>query len=160
MHIGIIGAGTVGKTIARHLTTAGHQVAISRSRGPERLTGLVGELGPSVKAGSKEEALQGELVIFCVNWTHAQAGLKGTAWSGRIVVDATNAHNDDPPDISLEGVNRSRAASAKTGRALSELVAEWAPGARVVNSISDVPIGGDRRPQQGQAQDGHLHLGR
>ena len=140
MQIGFIGAGNVGKTIARHLMTAGHQVVISNSRGPESLEGVVGELGPSVRAASKEEAVQCDLVILCVHWRHAQEALKGIAWSGQILVDATNAHIDNPPDISLEGVTKSRAALAKTGRTSSELVAEWAPGARLVKSISNIPM--------------------
>ena len=44
------------------------------------------------------------------------------------------------PDVSLEGVTRSRAALEKTARTSSELVAEWAPGARVVKSISTIPM--------------------
>ena len=125
---------------SRHLITASHQVVISNSRGPESLRGLVGELGPSARAGTKEEAVRCDLVILCVHWRHAQEALKGIGWSGRILVDATNAHIDSPPDISLAGVTRSRAALAKTGRTSSELVAEWAPGARVVKSISNMPM--------------------
>jgi len=140
VQIGIIGAGNVGKTIARHLVTAGNQVVISNSRGPESLGDVVHELGPLARAGTKEEAVQSDLVILCVHWRHAQEALKDVAWSGQILVDATNAHIDDPPDISLEGVTRSRAALAKTGRTSSELVAEWAPGARVVKSISNMPM--------------------
>jgi len=140
VQVGIIGAGNVGTTIARHLVTAGHQIVISNSRGPESLGGVVRELGSSARAGTKEEAVQSDIVILCVHWHHAREVLKGVAWSGQILVDATNAHNDDPPDISLEGVTRSRAALAKTGRTSSELVAEWAPGARVVKSISNMPM--------------------
>jgi hypothetical protein len=55
MQIGFIGAGNVGKTIARHLITAGHQVVISNSRGPESLKGFIDELGPRAKAGTKAE---------------------------------------------------------------------------------------------------------
>jgi 8-hydroxy-5-deazaflavin:NADPH oxidoreductase len=140
MQIGFIGAGNVGKTIAHHFITAGHQVVISNSRGPESLQGLVGELGSSARAGTKEEAAQCDLVILCVHWRQAQEALKGIAWSGRILVDATNAHIDNPPDISLAGVTRSRAALAKTGRTSSEWVAEWARGSRVVKSISNIPM--------------------
>jgi len=140
VQIGIIGAGSVGRTIARHLVTAGHQVVISNSRGPESLGGVVHELGPLAMAGTKQEAVESDLVILCVNWRQAQEALKGVTWSGCILVDATNAHSDDPPDISLEGVTRSRAALAKTGLTSSELVAEWAPGARVVKSISNMPM--------------------
>jgi len=140
VQIGIVGAGNVGKNIARHLVTAGHQVVMSNSRGPESLGGVVRELGPLARAGTKQDAVESDLVILCVHWHHAQEALKGVAWSGRILVDATNAHDNDPPDISLEGVTKSRAALAKTGQTSSELVAEWAPGARVVKSISNMPM--------------------
>jgi predicted dinucleotide-binding enzyme len=116
MRVGFIGAGNVGRTMGRHLVNAGHQIVLSNSRGPESLRNLVEELGPGAKAGTKEEAVQTDLVILCVNWRRAQEALSGVAWDGKILVDATNAHVDNPPDISLEGVTRSRAALAKTGR--------------------------------------------
>lgn len=140
MIIGFIGAGNVGRTMGRHFINAGHQIVLSNSREPESLRGLVDELGPRAKADTKEEAVQTDLVILCVNWKRAQEALKGVAWDGKILVDATNAHVDFPPDISLEGVTRSRAALAKTGRTSSEFVAEWAPGARLVKSISNIPM--------------------
>ena len=37
MHIGIIGVGTIGKTLAQKLQAHGHQVRIANSRGPESL---------------------------------------------------------------------------------------------------------------------------
>ena len=140
MKIEFIGAGNVGRTMGRHLINAGHQVVLSNSRGPETLRDFVDELGLQAKAGTREEAVQTDLVILCVHWRHAQEAPKGVAWSGQILVDATNAHVGNPPDISLAGVTRSRAALAKTGRTSSELVAEWAPGARLVKSISNIPM--------------------
>ena len=140
MRIGFIGAGNVGRTMGRHFINAGHQVVLSNSQGPESLQGLARELGPGAEAGSKAEAVQTDLVVLCANWKRAQEALQGIVWSGQILVDATNAHVDDPADISLAGVTRSRAALAKTGQTSSELVAEWAPGARVVKSISNVPM--------------------
>ncbi len=140
MRIGFIGAGSVGRTMGRHLVNAGHHVVISNSRGPETLRDLVDELGPRAQAGNKQEALESDLVILCVNWRHVQEALDGIVWHGQILVDATNAHGDDPPDISLEGVTRSRAKLAETGRTSSELVAAWAPGARLVKSISNIPM--------------------
>ena len=140
MRIGFIGTGTVGRTMGRHLIEAGHHVVLSNSRGPETLRDLVEELGPLATAGTKEEAAASDIVILCVNWRRARDAVQGITWSGRILVDATNAHVDDPPDISLEGVTRSRAALARTGRTSSELIAESALGARVVKSISTVPM--------------------
>src|SRR6267142_2824496 len=51
---------------------------------------------------------------------------------------STNAHVDPKPDISPEGVNRSIA--ALNGCTSSEMVAEMAAGARLVKSISNMPM--------------------
>jgi predicted dinucleotide-binding enzyme len=64
--------------------------------------------------------------------------LKDIDWHGKILVDATNAHMDAKPDISLKGVTRSIA--ALKGRTSSEIVAEMAPGSRLVKSISNMPM--------------------
>ena len=64
--------------------------------------------------------------------------LSNIDWHGRILIDATNAHRDPKPDISRDGVNRSIA--ALNGRTSSEMVAELAAGARLVKSISNMPM--------------------
>ena len=51
MKVGFIGAGNVTRTFGRHLTTAGHTVVVSNSRGPETLTDLVADLGPAPSRG-------------------------------------------------------------------------------------------------------------
>jgi hypothetical protein len=45
MRIGIIGAGSMGATLARHLARLGHHVSIANSRGPESLTASAAEIG-------------------------------------------------------------------------------------------------------------------
>ncbi|WP_409371914.1 NAD(P)-binding domain-containing protein [Paraburkholderia sprentiae] len=45
--IGIIGAGEVGIHVARAAIANGYEVVISNSRGPDTLTELIDELGPS-----------------------------------------------------------------------------------------------------------------
>jgi len=57
MSIGIIGAGALGSSVARLLAKRGISATIANSRGPESLAGLVGELGPSIKAGTAGEQL-------------------------------------------------------------------------------------------------------
>jgi 8-hydroxy-5-deazaflavin:NADPH oxidoreductase len=78
------------------------------------------------------------VVILATNWVRVPDALKGIDWRGRILIDATNAHGDPVPDISLAGVTRSRA--ALKGRTASEMVAEMAAGARLVKSISTIPM--------------------
>jgi len=138
MKIGFIGAGTVTRTFGRHLITAGHTIVVSNSRGPETLADLVTDLGPNGVAGTKQQAAECEVVILATNWVKVPEALKGVEWHGRILIDATNAHMDLKPDISLAGVTRSRA--ALKGRTSSEIVAEKAVGARLVKSISNMPM--------------------
>ena len=138
MRIGFIGAGRLTKTFGRHLINAGHEIIVSNSRGPETLAGLVADLGPNATAGTKKQASESDVVILAANWVNVPEALKDIDWHGRILIDATNAHMDAKPDISREGVNRSNA--ALNGRTSSEMVAELAVGARLVKSISNMPM--------------------
>jgi len=47
MRIGIIGAGNIGGTLTRRLTSLGHDVSVANSRGPETLSDLASETGAS-----------------------------------------------------------------------------------------------------------------
>ena len=138
MRIGFIGAGTVTRTFGRHLAGASHEVIVSNSRGPETLADVVATIGPGAMAGTKQQAADCDVVILATNWVSVPAALVGIDWRGRILVDATNAHVDPKPDISLAGVTRSRA--ALEGRTSSEIVASMAPEARLVKSISNMPM--------------------
>src|ERR1700684_293024 len=140
MKIGFIGAGNVTRTFGRHLINAGHTIVVSNSRGPETLADFVADLGPSDIAGTREQAGGCGVVILAVHWVKVREALKGIDWRGRILIDATNAHMGPKPDISLAEVTRSRAALKLTGRTSSEMVAEMAVGARLVKSISNMPM--------------------
>jgi 8-hydroxy-5-deazaflavin:NADPH oxidoreductase len=138
MKIGFIGAGNVTRTFGRHLINAGHTIVVSNSRGPETLADFVAELGPGAIAGTREQAAECDVVVLAVNWVKVPEALKGIDWRGRILIDATNAHIDPKPDITLAGVTRSWA--ALKGRTSSTIVAEMAVGARLVKSISNMPM--------------------
>jgi predicted dinucleotide-binding enzyme len=138
MRVGFIGAGNVTRTFGRHLIAAGHTIVVSNSRGPETLADFVADLGPGAIAGSRQQAAECDVVILATQWPNVPKALKGIDWRGRILIDATNAHIDAVPDISLAGVTRSRA--ALKGRTSSQMVAEMAVGARLVKSISNMPM--------------------
>jgi predicted dinucleotide-binding enzyme len=138
MKIGFIGAGRMATTIGRHLIGAGHEIVLSSSRGPEALVGIVADLGPAASAGSKEEAADCDVVVLATNWADAPEALNGVDWSGRILVDGTNPHMGEKPDISAAGVAKSLA--ALEGRTSSETIAAMVPGARLVKSISNMPM--------------------
>ena len=56
MKIGILGAGNIGAVAARLFVAAGHDVALSNSRGPDSLRELVRELGPQAHAMTVRDA--------------------------------------------------------------------------------------------------------
>src|SRR5882672_10465719 len=126
MTIGIIGSGAIGTAFARTLARAGIEATISNSRGPDSLTDLMRELGPAIKAGTREEAARADIVLVAVNWAKLPAALAGLPeWSGRILVDANN-----PIDAPLF-----KPVDLK-GRVSSEVVADLVPGARVVKAFN------------------------
>jgi 8-hydroxy-5-deazaflavin:NADPH oxidoreductase len=140
MKIGFLGAGNVTRTFGRHLINAGHTIVVSNSRGPVTLGDFVADLGPGAVAGTKQQAAECDVAILAVHWANVREALKGIDWRGRILIDATNAHIDTKPDVSVAGVTRSRAALKLTGRTSSEIVAEMAVGAKLVKSISNMPM--------------------
>jgi predicted dinucleotide-binding enzyme len=62
MKISVIGAGNIGRTLARHLAKLGHRVSIANSRGPETLAALGNELG--AKPVSVVEAAEASDVVI------------------------------------------------------------------------------------------------
>src|SRR3954466_1654992 len=65
MNIGIIGAGMIGKTLARRLVQLGHQIAIANSRGPQTLRDLAAEIGATAVT-AVEAARSGEIVVITI----------------------------------------------------------------------------------------------
>lgn len=130
MHIGMIGAGSVSQSLARYLLPASHTVLLSNSRGPESLSALMAELGPGATAGTVEEAAQTPMVLLAVPWTAVPKALSGLpAWQGRILIDATNPFVTEGSQLLLADLG---------GRGSSEMVAELAPGARVVKALNSL----------------------
>ena len=126
MTIGIIGSGAIGTAFARTLARAEIEATISNSRGPDSLKDLVRELGPSIRAGTREQAASADIVFIAVNWTKLPAALAGLPeWDGRIVIDANNPI--EPPLFKPVDLK---------GRVSSEVVADLLPGARVVKAFN------------------------
>jgi predicted dinucleotide-binding enzyme len=90
MKIGIIGSGSIGATAARLFVRAGHEVALSNSRGGQGLETLVAELGRNVKATTIEEAGRfGDVVLFAIPFGKFST-LPAHGFKGKVVIDAGN----------------------------------------------------------------------
>lgn len=130
MKVGILGAGRMGRTLARLLIRAGHEVWLANSRGPESLGPLLDKLGAGARAGTAGDVLATDLVILATRWEQTPAAVRGLPWGGKIVVDTTNNRTGPRPEDLID----------LGGRTSSEVVADLLPGARVVKAFNHQPI--------------------
>ena len=129
MRIGIVGAGNIGGTLAKHFAQAGHEVAVSNSREPETLRDLVDELGERGQALTPTEAIAfGEVVVVSVPLgRYRELPVEGT--EGKIVIDTNNYYPNR--DGNLEELDSERTTS-------SELLQAHLKGARVVKAFNAI----------------------
>ncbi len=132
MHIGIIGGGMIGSTMARLWVDAGHHVCIA-SRHPEQLQPLADDLGPRASAGiPAEAAAYGEVVMLAVplGATPQLARDLSKFLHDKIVMDTNNAYAERDGDAARE-------ASAHPGGS-SAWAAAMLPRARWVKAFNTV----------------------
>ena len=129
MKIGIIGAGHIGSTTARLFVDAGHDVAISNSRGPDTLRELVAALGPNARAMTPAEAARfGDVVLLAIplkDYTTLPAG----DLRGKVAIDAMNYYPNR--DGQYPRLDSGELAS-------SEMVAAHLEGARLVKAFNTI----------------------
>lgn len=90
MKIGIIGSGHVGSTLAGKFVAAGHEVAVSNSRGPDTLRDLEADLGDRGHAATTEQAERfGDVIVVSVPFK-SYADVPADGLAGKVVVDTTN----------------------------------------------------------------------
>src|SRR2546427_12790915 len=94
MRIGIVGAGHIGGTAAKLFAKAGHQVAVSNSRGPATLASLSSSIGPNAKATSVIEAVKfGEADLLSLPYRKMGELPPAGSFGGKTVIDAINAYS-------------------------------------------------------------------
>lgn len=130
MKIGMLGAGEVALSIARHAVEQGHEVLLSNQSGPQKLADALVTLGPKASAVSVEQAAAAPLVILATPWKTIEAVLSGLPdWNNRILIDATNPFLETTPKLVLADLG---------DKGASEIVAGLAPGARVVKAFNNI----------------------
>ena len=128
MNYAIIGSGKVGSALAHLFTRAGIAVSIANTRGPETIRPLVEALGDTVTAATVEDALDADVIFLAIPFVAVEAFARVHAdWSGKIVIDATNAYGVSP--------------EVMAGRLSSDIVAKAVPGASVVKAFNQLPAG-------------------
>jgi 8-hydroxy-5-deazaflavin:NADPH oxidoreductase len=116
--IAVLGAGTVGRTLAAGWVRAGHRVVLgSRDPASERVTAAVAETGAAGAAEHAEAVSACDVVVVTVPGDQVEGliGALGGALAGRVAVDATN--HLAPGTTVLHHVDALTAAGATTFRA-------------------------------------------
>lgn len=129
MRIGIIGAGSIGGALTRHLVRVGHEVAISNSRGPDTLKELVSEIGGGLRAMTADDAARfGEAVVVSIPFGRYRE-VPADGVEGKVVIDTNNYFPGR--DGHFEELDEDRTTS-------SEMLQAHLPGARVVKAFNTI----------------------
>ncbi|MEG3145970.1 chorismate mutase [Sphingomonas sp. RT2P30] len=138
MKIGIVGAGFIGRAVARLAVSRGHQVMLSNSRGPTSLLSTVASIGCGVGTVADAAAF-GDLVLLAIPLA-ALATLDPGPFVGKIVMDADNYY--PMRDGAIAALDAGETTT-------SEETAKHLVGAKVVkawNAILERDIEKDARP--------------
>ncbi|MBP7973393.1 MAG: NADPH-dependent F420 reductase [Candidatus Nanopelagicales bacterium] len=129
MRIGFIGSGNIGSTLARLAITAGNEVVMSNSRGPETLAELVADLGTQASAATPAEAgAAGEIVVVTIPLA-ALDSVPVAPLAGKVVIDTNNYYPHRDGQIA-ELDNDSTTSS--------ELLAAYLPQSSVVKAFNSI----------------------
>jgi hypothetical protein len=130
MRIGMIGSGTVGKSLGKAWAQHGHEVMFS-SREPSsaEMMALLAEAGANARAGTPSETLAfGEVIVVAIRWDYLPSVVASAGdWAGKVVIDATN-----------------RFGASASGKSAAEDLAALVPGAQVVKAFNT--IGAEHMP--------------
>jgi 8-hydroxy-5-deazaflavin:NADPH oxidoreductase len=126
--VAVIGAGNVGSGLATRLAAAGHDVRLANSRGPETLSDVAGSTGARPQHAAA--AIKDSAVVALAVPYHAISDLApaGTAWTEKVVIDATNFF--EPRD----GADLRPGADGSSAQVQRTLV-----GSRVVKAFNTIP---------------------
>jgi NADPH-dependent F420 reductase len=139
MKIAIIGTGSVGSALGTHWAQAGHEIVYG-SRDPDsaKVKDLLSETGEDARAGTIGEAANAaEVVVLATPWDATRDVLRQAGdLDGKILIDCTNPLGSRSP--------------AAEGRSGGEMVATWAPGARVVKAFNNTGADNMADPAYGE----------
>jgi predicted dinucleotide-binding enzyme len=129
MSYAIIGSGAIGGALAKQFARSRIKAVIANRRGPASLQDALQAFVPTVSAAETTDALDAQAIILAVPFgAVGEIAKLRSDWTGKIVVDATNAiefPSFKPLDLG--------------GRPSSQVVADQFKGAKVVKAFNTLP---------------------
>ena len=128
MNYAIIGFGKVGQALAKAFARSGIEVSVATTRDPQSFEAAAAAIGPKVIPKTLAEAVKADVVFLAVHFgSHRDVAKALPTWSGKTIVDVTNAYGVSPDEL----VDQS---SAKT-------VAQAFNGAKLVKGFNHLVAG-------------------
>jgi predicted dinucleotide-binding enzyme len=127
MQHAIIGTGNIGRALAERFADHGVRAVIANTRGPEPID--TSHFGSVVTPVTLNQALTADMIIVAIPFLAVrELGFSRPDWSGKIIVDTTNAFLLPNADEVLNG------------RLSTELNTEAFPGAAVVKAFNQTAV--------------------
>lgn len=141
MSYAIIGFGSIGKALAKAFARSGHAVSVATTRDPASFASEAAAIGPDVTPVTLAEAAKADTLFLAVRFQdHAAVAKALPSWTGKTIIDVTNAYGVSP--------------EALDGEPSARIVGRAFEGARVVKGFnhlgasklaSDPAVHGGRR---------------
>lgn len=123
MRTAIIGFGSIGQALAKAFARNNIEVAVATTRLPETFASTAAAIGPTVVPTTLADALKADVVFLAVRFeSHRDVAKALSDWSGKTIVDVTNAYGMPPEELD--------------GLPSSLVVARAFPGARLVKGFN------------------------
>lgn len=123
MTYAIIGFGKIGRALAGAFARQGIEVSVATRHDPDALASAAAAIGPTVVPRTLADALTADVVFLAVRFeSHPDVARALPDWTGKTVVDVTNAYGVAPAELG--------------GQPSSRFVAQAFPGARLVKGFN------------------------
>jgi len=141
MTYAIIGFGKIGQALAKAFARNGIEVSVATTRDPASFASEASAIGPTIVPKTLEEAAKADVIFLAVRFeAHQDVARALPSWSGKTIIDVTNAYGVPPEDLA--------------GHPSSKFVAQSFAGAKLVKGFnhlgatvlaSDPAVNGGRR---------------
>lgn len=107
MSYAIIGFGQIGQALAKAFARKNIPVSVVATRDPGALAATAASIGPTVIPRALAEALEADVLFLAVRFeAHADVAQASPDWSGKTIVDVTNAYGVPPEQLEEEPSSR------------------------------------------------------
>ncbi len=123
MSYAIIGFGNIGQALAKAFARNGIEVSVATTRDPEGFASAAAAIGPEIIPTTLAEAVKADIIFLAVRFeSHRDVANTLPTWTGRTIVDVTNAYGVAPEELG--------------GQPSSRVVAQAFTGARLVKGFN------------------------